>query len=164
MGALLKITYLPYLPLIMNKRQGLSSNTRKSVLNQLCHLSTVAPLPTSKDSEISVNTLTFRQVANAIRSLKNGKTIRIDAIHNDTLFTLQNMCWNSLPLFPLSVGTRRNTRRLKEGFDSENTKKGDISVGDNSRGKFRAKLIQNWISLKIGLDFRLKIAINILSK
>ena len=57
----------------------------KSVLNQPCPLNTVAPPPASKDREISVNTPAVRGVADAVRSLKNGKATSIDAIHAEML-------------------------------------------------------------------------------
>ena len=57
----------------------------KSVLNQPFPLNTDAPPPASKDLEISVNTPTVREVAEAIRSIKNSKATGIDAIHADML-------------------------------------------------------------------------------
>ena len=57
----------------------------KSVLNQPTPLK-VAPLPAFNDLEIIVNTPIVREVADAIRSLKNGKVTGIYAFHAEMLY------------------------------------------------------------------------------
>ena len=57
----------------------------KSVLSQPYSLYTVEPSHASNELENRVNTPTIREVADAIRSLKNGKATGIDAIHAETL-------------------------------------------------------------------------------
>ena len=73
----------------------------KSVLNQPCPLYIVATPPASKDLEISVNTPAVREVADAIRFLKNGK---VTGITRFTLKCLKLTCQHLLEFFsPFSM-------------------------------------------------------------
>ena len=107
----------------------------KSVLNQPCPLNIVEPSPASKDREISVNTPTVRELADAIRSLKNGKATGIDTIHAEMLkIDLQTSVGVLCPIF-IQVWEREEIPEdWRKGLIVKVPKKGDISVCDNSRG------------------------------
>ena len=110
-----------------------SCGAHKSVLNQPCPLNTVTPPPVSNDLEISVNTPTAREVEDTIRSLKNGKATGIDAIHAEILkVDLPTSVGVFCPFF--NEVWEREEIHWRKGLIVKITKKGDISVCDNSRG------------------------------
>ena len=96
------------LPLIVNRRQ--SGSSFKKTLNQPCPLNTAAPSPASKDLYISLNKPTVREVADAIKSLKNVNATGIDAIDAEMLKVDLPTSVGVLCLFlKKSLGTRGNT-------------------------------------------------------
>ena len=84
----------------------------KNVLNQPCFLNTVKPLPASKELEISTGTPTVKEIKDAIRSLKNGKSTEIDAIHADMLKVEFPTSFRTFPPFSITFGNTKKFQKI----------------------------------------------------
>ena len=91
-------------------------------------LNTVALPPASKDLEININTPTIRELADAIRSLKNGMVIdqrireeqvgfRAGRGYSNQIFSLRNMVEQCAPLFVNFVDRKACPSRYSVGLN-----------------------------------------------